>query len=1194
MDKNIVPLSKVELPSVNNNLATLNKVDDASGTLVVGGQYNWAINATSGFTVKVTPTAIGNLIIKGSVACGDGSSVSGNYCSIEVVDPPQICSNECTAGEKKCNGNGVQTCGDYDSDTCTEWGTVANCAANQTCASGFCTASTDLCSNKLKDPGEADIDCGGVCSTKCGDGKICGIDGDCQSGKCENGVCTSFKCTLNLIRRDKYFDQILEDDLDNVSLGKIFDIKITTNGNSDNIKTVNFINDEKQDNLVDPGFEWTGELNWNQDNVWNQWRWNSIKKRMEWSFSTVGEKEIVVELTDFLGKKTKCYAIINSYQYSPYPYGYSFPVQKMEGLSVGDKYDIFREAYNLNGVDSNTAYNFWKELLEKDSAFGEKGNCYGMSASSLMEYAYHDYDQFLENEAGKEDLYGIQSGITDWNVNGNDIKPIVKHVTKFQIAQYASAEQGTYGIEKSLEILKNSLPKTEYLLNIHNVGIYPPPIGHELVPYSLKTITEGKSYELSVYDPNYPADGNRILSIMKNNNDWLWLYDMGNDFEHEWWSGKETFGISVGTGTFLITPIADLYSENGKFTIPGTNGQNDSAIFLKGEADIVLTDNNGLLTGFKNNDIIENIPGAIVKIPSGVYPVEGKTDVFPWIYLPQDKDLKYTIYGKELMSAEYKLSKFGPNYHLEYAASSKEGEENDLFVSKNGKHITISGQGGDYHLILNRNNDGQSQTFEAINIFSNTSAVFEYTINWDKLVNNEKGVQVKIDQNGDGMFEKTYYSGSTFTMPIEAPTSSAGGPYAGNEGENFVLDASGSTAGSGEIVKYEWDLDYDGVYETEAATSTMEYVWKDDFEGKIGLQITQDNGLNATSTDDLLTATSTADVMINNVAPAVEAGADQIITDGSEVKFIGSFNDPGTLDTHEIKWDFGDGTGAEGTLTPVHKYAGKGNYTARLTVADDDGGIGSDTVNIFIGDKPDTGDDEPVPDIVPVSPSAAPASGTYNSAQNIVLSALGSTSIRYTIDGTGPTCSKGLVYSKPIAVSKNKTIKAVSCYEGGVSSDAVSFTYNIKRSSGGGTGSIVMVPQVLGASTEELSLEELQKQFNDLLLKVSDLVTAAQAKGIRISPALLATLNTVRVSARVLPPNRIYGEWRLGDRNEEVKLAQTALAKDSEIYPQGLITGYFGPLTKAAVIRFQNKDGLPLTGITDAATREKLNAILSK
>lgn len=60
---------------------------------------------------------------------------------------------------------------------------------------------------------------------------------------------------------------------------------------------------------------------------------------------------------------------------------------------------------------------------------------------------------------------------------------------------------------------------------------------------------------------------------------------------------------------------------------------------------------------------------------------------------------------------------------------------------------------------------------------------------------------------------------------------------------------------------------------------------------------------------------------------------------------------------------------------------------------------------------------------------------------------------------------------------------------------------------------------------------------------------------------------------------------------KEVILLQRMLSQDPGIYPEQKITGYYGNLTRQAVVRFQKKYNLPQTGIVDTATRNKLNEI---
>lgn len=68
----------------------------------------------------------------------------------------------------------------------------------------------------------------------------------------------------------------------------------------------------------------------------------------------------------------------------------------------------------------------------------------------------------------------------------------------------------------------------------------------------------------------------------------------------------------------------------------------------------------------------------------------------------------------------------------------------------------------------------------------------------------------------------------------------------------------------------------------------------------------------------------------------------------------------------------------------------------------------------------------------------------------------------------------------------------------------------------------------------------------------------------------------------------------LGSKGKDVKTLQAILAADPEIYPQGMITGYYGALTAKAVKQFQKKHGLSQVGNVGKKTLEKLNEFLTK
>lgn len=71
---------------------------------------------------------------------------------------------------------------------------------------------------------------------------------------------------------------------------------------------------------------------------------------------------------------------------------------------------------------------------------------------------------------------------------------------------------------------------------------------------------------------------------------------------------------------------------------------------------------------------------------------------------------------------------------------------------------------------------------------------------------------------------------------------------------------------------------------------------------------------------------------------------------------------------------------------------------------------------------------------------------------------------------------------------------------------------------------------------------------------------------------------------------------KLGTRNSDVTELQKILAADKTLYPEGVVSGYFGPATQKAVGRFQIKYGLSKNGEVGYGqvgpkTREKLNAV---
>ncbi|HEY1533919.1 MAG TPA: discoidin domain-containing protein [Polyangiaceae bacterium] len=103
--------------------------------------------------------------------------------------------NACHDGQLS-PGEADVDCGRLCSAPCASGST---CTDDLDCASVFCSAGTctdQTCSDKLKNQDESDIDCGGATGCdRCVPGKSCMATSDCNGGACMAGVCHAPSCT---------------------------------------------------------------------------------------------------------------------------------------------------------------------------------------------------------------------------------------------------------------------------------------------------------------------------------------------------------------------------------------------------------------------------------------------------------------------------------------------------------------------------------------------------------------------------------------------------------------------------------------------------------------------------------------------------------------------------------------------------------------------------------------------------------------------------------------------------------------------------------------------------------------------------------------------------------------------------------------------------------------------------------------
>ena len=211
-------------------------------------------------------------------------------------------------------------------------------------------------------------------------------------------------------------------------------------------------------------------------------------------------------------------------------------------------------------------------------------------------------------------------------------------------------------------------------------------------------------------------------------------------------------------------------------------------------------------------------------------------------------------------------------------------------------------------------------------------------------------VRLKVTDDDDGFDIQS----TTVTINNVAPTADAGGPYTINEGDGLTLSGSGGDVPA-DTLSYSWDVNGDGAFgDATGPTPTLTAAQMatlglgDDASVTVTLRVDDGDG---GSTDATTTLT------VNNVAPVVNNDTLNVpiapVALGTSIPVSVPFTDVGTLDTHTVTWDWGDGTfsavsAAAEKASGSHTYAGPGVYTISCVVVDDDGGQDTCEAETFV------------------------------------------------------------------------------------------------------------------------------------------------------------------------------------------------------------------------------------------------------
>lgn len=208
------------------------------------------------------------------------------------------------------------------------------------------------------------------------------------------------------------------------------------------------------------------------------------------------------------------------------------------------------------------------------------------------------------------------------------------------------------------------------------------------------------------------------------------------------------------------------------------------------------------------------------------------------------------------------------------------------------------------------------------------------------------------------MFPDAYLVTATYASVTDALARS-NGPYVVPEGAEVSFQGGPVRPNT----TYAWEFG-DGAA-ANARVATHRYADDGLYVAKLTTVVHEEGGV---------TTRHFAAVRVANVAPSVDAGPALTVDEGTVVRVVANFTDPGWLDTHTALFDFGDNSApvvgdvqethsepmGEGTASASHAWCDNGEYVVTIQIIDNNGGVGVATLPVRVRNVAptiDAGDD---------------------------------------------------------------------------------------------------------------------------------------------------------------------------------------------------------------------------------------------
>lgn len=143
--------------------------------------------------------------------------------------------------------------------------------------------------------------------------------------------------------------------------------------------------------------------------------------------------------------------------------------------------------------------------------------------------------------------------------------------------------------------------------------------------------------------------------------------------------------------------------------------------------------------------------------------------------------------------------------------------------------------------------------------------------------------------------------------------------------------------------------------------------------------------------------------------------------------------------------------------------------------------------------------------------------------------------------------------------------------------------HNNKRGNSNGVKKIILTMLIIGLLPVTFSLAQDTSATDgllDIIKNLQEQITALRLQITELKSELTDTKKNLEKVEITLEETSIVFTKNLsrGDQNDDVRKLQEFFKKDPAIYPEGLVTSFFGELTEKAVQRFQKKEGIVNSG----------------